>query len=147
MSLATARRDIEKRIQSNWATTPVVFDNQPYAPRAGQAWVRVQIFEEDVNRINIGNPGYHRVVGIIILSIYVPVNTGTQTARQYADTLATLFRDVEFSGIICREAVPSTIGEIILPAGGITGGAIPKESGWYQYDIRVRFQWDGVYSV
>ena len=138
MSLATARRDIESRIAANWATTPVVFDNAPYSPQAGQTWVRVQIFEEDVQRINIGNPGYHRVTGLIIMSIYVPIETGTQTARTYADTLAALFRDVQFNGITCREAVPATIGEITAKG---------SETGWFQYDISVRFYWDGVYSV
>ena len=102
MSLATARRDIETRIQSNWATTPVAFDNAPYRPRAGTPWVRVHIFEEDVNRLNIGTPGYHRVVGLIVMSIYVPVETGTQVARGYADTLAALFRDVVAANLAQR---------------------------------------------
>lgn len=138
MSLATARRDIEKRIANNWATTPLAFDNAPYSPHDGEPWVRCQIFEEDVRRLNIGNPGYHRVVGLIVLSIYVPVSTGTQLARTYADALAELFRDQQFNGILCREVVPATIGEVTVRG---------SESGWYQYDINVRFQWEGVYSV
>lgn len=138
MSFATARRDIEKRLSANWATTPIAFDNAPYTPRDGQAWIRCQIFEEDTRRLNIGGPGHHRVVGLIILSIFVPVNTGTQTSRTYADSLAEIFRDQQFNGILCREAVPAVIGEVNLKG---------SETGWYQYDINVRFQWTGIYSV
>lgn len=138
MGLATARRDIEKRLQDNWALTPIAFDNTVFTPRDGEPWVRLRIFEENVNRINIGSPGYHRLVGLLVVSIFVPVGTGTHTVRGYADTIASIFRDVQFNGITCREAVPRTVGEVTL-AG--------KETGWYQYDVSVRYQWDGVYSA
>lgn len=138
MSFATARRDIEGRLKSNWATTPIAFDNIPYKPRDGVSWIRCQIFEDDVRRLNIGGPGHHRVIGLIVLSIYVPVNSGTQTAREYGDSLAEIFRDQQFNGITCREAVPATIGEVSVKG---------MESGWYQYDINVRFQWVGIHAI
>ncbi len=131
MSFATARRDMEKRLRDNWATTRISYENVAFKHH-GQSHVTMRIFEDSTQRINIGNPGYHRVSGLIIFEIRVPLNTGTQIARNYADTIAEIFRDRQFNGITCREAVPNNIGQ---------------EDGWYRFNLSVRFQWDGRYSV
>ena len=135
MSLATARRDIEKRLNDNWALTRVAYENVPFPiARSDESWVNCRIFEENATRRNVGNPGCHRVLGLIVLSIYVPTSTGTNEARDIADQLAALFRDKQFGGITCQEAVPRNQGEL-------------DGSGWYQYDLSIRFYWDGVYDV
>ena len=133
MSFATARRDIEGRLTANWATTSIAYDNVPFkTPSDSTSWVRLRIFEENVTRLNIGNPGTHRVSGLIVVEIFVPQGRGTQTVRGYADTIAAVFRDQQFSGITCREATPRSVGEY---------------EGWWQYNVSVPFYWDGVYSV
>lgn len=132
MSLATARRDIEKRLADNWATTPIAFDNVNFTPPEDAAWIRLVIQDGDAFRVCVGNPGHHRQTGVIMLRIYVPLNGGTNTARQYADTLAALFRDVQFNGITCREASPINLGEV---------------EGWYAYSINIPYFYDGVYAT
>lgn len=131
MSFATARRDIEGRFMDNWATTRIKYDNINFKPpRGDEYWVQCKIFEDNTNRINIGTPGIHRVSGTIIIELYAPLNDGTQTIRSYADDVAAIFRDAQFNGVQCREAVPTNIGE---------------SDGWYQYMVSVPFFYDGVY--
>jgi len=130
MSFETARRDIEGRFDTNWVTTVKAFDNVDFKPPEGAAWTRIKIFEEDTQRINIGTPGVHRVSGMIVVEIFVPKGTGTATARDYAGQIATIFRDAQFNGVLCREAVPRNVGDY---------------KGWYQFNVVTRFQWDGVY--
>ncbi len=130
MSLATARRDIQNRLNDNWGSLEIAWENVPFEPPA-DGFVEMRITEDNVRRLNIGTPGHHRVTGLIIMMIRVPKNTGTQVVREYADQIGAIFRDQEFNGILCREAVPTNIGE---------------RDGWYRYDVSVRYQWDGIYS-
>ena len=131
MSFSTARRDIENRLSDNWATTPIAWENVPFVPPNDEAWISLSIFEDDVRRITIGNPGTHRVMGIITISINIPESTGTKLARDHADSLAPIFRDKQFNGITCREAK--------LGNGG-------TKDGWYTMVLSVPFYWDGSYA-
>lgn len=130
MSFDTVRRDIEKRVVDNWATTRVAFDNVEFTPKDGEDWIRVQIFDGTANRINIGRVGVHRHPGLLTLQLFVPGKTGTKVLRGYGDTLSTLFRDVQFNGITCRTPSFSYVGE---------------SDGWAQANITVPYYWDGVY--
>jgi len=141
MSLATARRDIEGRLAANWALTRIAYDNVRFPiAKTDETWVNCQIFEESATRLNVGNPGCHRITGLIVLSVYSPKDKGTNTARDYADQLALIFRDRQFSGITCQEAVPRNQGIARSTQAG-------SGTSWYQYDVSVRFFWDGVYDV
>ena len=131
MSFATARRDIEKRLSDNWATTKIGHDNVDFTPPNDDYWVKLRIFEDTANRMNIGTPGVHRVSGTIVVEINGPLNQGTQIIRGYADTIAAIFRDAQFNGITCREAVPANVGEV---------------NGWYRYNVSIAFYYDGRYS-
>lgn len=131
MSFATARRDLEKRMADNWATTEIAYDNVDFTTPEDQSWVAFRIFEEDTNRINVGMPGHHRVTGNIIIEINVPVNTGTHIARGYADDIAGIFREAQFNGITMREAKVTNAGIV---------------NGWYRVDVLIPFYWTGIYS-
>jgi len=131
MSYSTARRDIEKRLQNNWATTEVAYDNVDFdEPKQSDSWIRLRVFEDSSNRINIGKKGVHRQAGTIALEIYIPRNTGTKLIQDHADALAGLFRDAQFNGITCREASLSINGDF---------------NGWYQGTLTIPFHWDGIY--
>jgi hypothetical protein len=131
MSLATARRDIEKRLADNWGTTPIAYDNVQFSPPA-TSWIRLSILDGDAIRKNVGNPGCHRQTGVIMIQIFVTENEGTNVARQYADTLSALYRDVTFNGITCREASPMNIGLV---------------QGWYQFNVSIPYYYDAYYST
>lgn len=131
MSFSTARRDIEKRLNDNWSTTEIAWDNVKFSPVNGTAWVACHIFEDTVNRINIGVPGQHRVTGTVVINIMLPEGGGTDIARQYGDTLAAIFRDAQFSGITFRETTLNNTG---------------INEGWYQFNLVIPFYWDGIYT-
>jgi len=133
MSIATARRDIELRMEANWATTRIAMANMPFTkPASGESWVKIRVFEDRATRTNIGRDAVHRYSGTIAVEIYVPQKTGTGTIRGYADTIAEIFRDQQFNGITCEEAR-------VVPVGDFEG--------WYQMNVTVPFYWDGRYYV
>lgn len=141
MSFDTARRDIEKRLDANWATTRVAYENIRFdTPRTDEPWVQCRIFEDTSNRINVGQPGCHRTSGLIVLSVYVPKNTGTNLARDYASQLAEIFRGRQFNGITCWEATPTNHGIARPPLA-------QEGTSWYQFDVAIRFFWDGYYAT
>ncbi len=130
MSWATVRRDIEKRLEDNWGTTVIAYDNVPFTPPQDAPWVRLRILDEATGRITINRPATHRARGNVVVEIFVLKNTGTQTLRSYADTIAALFRDAQFSGLVFREANLSIQGDF---------------EGWFKGTLLMPFHWDGVY--
>lgn len=131
MSYETSRRDIERRLQNNWATTKVAYDNVPLKEtRQDESWIRLRIFEDSSNRMNIGARGVHQQNGTIAIEIYIPKNTGTKLISDHADVLGELFRDKQFNGITCREASLEMNGDF---------------NGWYQGTLTIPYYWRGVY--
>lgn len=94
---ASERAAIEKRVKDNWSTTPIVFDNVGFRP-ADSNYVSVAILNASANQLEInGASPKHRYTGIISIQIFTDANSGTQTARTYADTIAAIFRNQSFS--------------------------------------------------
>jgi len=132
MSFATARRDIEKRLADNWATTPIAYDNVAFDPPKDLPWVAIRIFEEPTERITIGSRGVHRVRGLVVVYMYTPKETGTATIRGYGDDIAAIYRDQQFSGITFESASIANVGDF---------------EQWYQVNVAIPFYWDGVHTV
>lgn len=134
MSFGTVTRDIEARLVANWATTVIdINTNAPFDPPGYDvAYVKLRILNEDTKRKNIGNPGIHRTRGTIAVQVFTPVNTGTRTGQDYAETIGAIFRDQQFNGITCREAHVTDHGEY---------------EGRWQTNVLVPFYWDARHSV
>jgi len=96
MSFVQDRVDIETRLNSNWSTTAIAWDNVPYVPAPGTPWVKCQILPSDVNALEFGRDTLKAFTGIIDIGIFTPKSSGSATAREYADTLSALFDMVEF---------------------------------------------------
>lgn len=126
MSFEDARNAIESRLASHWTTTPIRFENVPFVETAS-AYVALFILDGEGQQISLGTPALRRWPFVIAIQVFVPQDTGTKTARTYADTLAAIFDRAQFSAgnsgtIRCR--VPS-----IEPAG--------VKDGWYQIAVTV----------
>lgn len=104
MSYAQERIDIESRLNTGWATTPIAWDNVPYVPTPGTAWIRCTILPGNAEALEFGRSPEKEFSGIIDIGIFVPRETGSAIARGYADTLSALFDLVEFGTIDCSEA-------------------------------------------
>jgi len=106
------RTAIEGRLSDNWTATDISWDNVPYTPKTSTPFIRPLIDEVDSYQISMADTPCHRVIGIIHILIMVPTGTGTQTARGYSDTLGDLFRNADFSDILCRSPKTVRVGDI-----------------------------------
>jgi len=93
------RQYIEGRLSDNWSTTDVVYPNVPYTPDEKTSFIQLVISENTGRQVtyNGSNTATHRVEGFIIVLINVPLNTGTNTGRGYADSIAGIFNNAQFS--------------------------------------------------
>ena len=134
MGFAAERLAIEKRLDDNWATTPIAFENVPYDPVTGTAYVALAIVDGPAEQVSLGDgvAALHRSVGTIEIDIYVPIDSGTNTGRTYADSIAAIFRTWSdtTSGVHCRSPNISKIGE---------------DSGWYSFKVTVPFYMDNTF--
>lgn len=93
---------IKARMAANWTTTPIVYQNakNEYDPGANdqQPWVFFEVLGSSSGLRGVGMPGSHVWLyrGFIMAHVFVPVNSGTDTAQQYAVTIGEIFRAKEF---------------------------------------------------
>lgn len=106
------RTAIESRLSANWTTTDISWDNIPYTPLPETPYIRLLINEVDSYQASMAAIPCHRTIGLIHILIMTPVGTGTQTARGYADTLDGIFRNANFSDIICKSPKLVRVGDV-----------------------------------
>ena len=106
------REAIEARLSDNWTSTDISWDNVPYTPEANTAFIRLMIDEVDSRQVSMADTPCHRIFGIIHIPIMVPVGTGTDTAKGYSDALGDIFRNADFSSIICRSPKTVRVGDV-----------------------------------
>jgi hypothetical protein len=106
------RAAIETRFSANWTATDISWDNVAYDPKPEIPFVRLMINEVDSFQVSMSTVPCHRFTGIIHIIILVPIGTGTNTARGYADSAAAIFRNADFSNIQCRSPRIVRIGDI-----------------------------------
>jgi hypothetical protein len=124
-----ARAAIEGRLNTNWSTTSIQWDNVKFTPPDGP-YVRCHIIFGAREKPNLGKDiAIVRNTGTIVLSIFVKQNTGTATMRTYADTLKAIFDTQQFSGITCRE-------------GNVDD--LPETAGWLGTNLWFPFYFDDV---
>jgi len=110
MSYAQERVDIETRLNENWYTTPISWDNVPYTATPGTPWIRCTILPGEVDALEFGRDTVKEHSGIIVINIFTQRDTGSALARTYADTLSTIFDMQEFGTIDCAEAAVQNLG-------------------------------------
>ena len=107
------RQAIEKQFSANWATTDIAWDNVEYTPNAATSFVSIKIEYMNVALASIAASPIHRATGNIIISIMVPMNTGTNTIRGYVDSIVTIFKNKKLSNIVqCLSPYTRRIGDI-----------------------------------
>jgi len=106
------RAAIEAQLSSNWTTTPIAWDNVEYDPTPAASFIRLIVDEVDSTQVSMATTPCHRIVGLIHIMIMVPINTGTNVARGYADTLAGIFRNADFSSVKCQSPRIRRVGDV-----------------------------------
>ena len=106
------REAIEARFSANYTSTAISWDNVPYTPSSETPFVRLLINETDSYQASMATTPCHRFIGLIHVMVMVPVGTGTNTARGYADTVAGIFRNANFSDITCKSPKIIRVGDV-----------------------------------
>lgn len=103
---AGAKAAIRARLDAGWATTRITYQNEqpavPWPPMDGSGvllpWVNLEIIGLGSQPWTFGTTGNRgwRYDGLIYVHVFVPVNSGIETADQYACTIGELFRAAKF---------------------------------------------------
>lgn len=112
---------------------PVAWENLPYTPKQGEAWVRFSVMPERSEQASIGAPGqnYFRYPGIIDVQIFTPKNGGASKALDLADRVIGIFHDIDLCGFYFEPGYKTT-----LPSS--------HDEGWHQTNVTVRYRRDAI---
>ena len=117
---------IMDRTVASWATlSPVAFPNHDFNSTGATAWMRLTIKMGDSVIGELGCDGVGWRSGIVMMSIFVPANTGLRKSMKYAERAEVLYRRKCLNGVIFDEPNTREIG---------------IDSGWYQTMVTVDFQ-------
>ena len=111
------------RLNTNWAVTPIAWDNVPYSPVANQEWVRALLIPVDTENANLGKSTNR--IGMFWLQIFTPLKEGSGRAYELADMLSAIFANQQFSDVVCYAAETTRIGD--------------EGNGWYQVNLKINF--------
>ena len=133
MSYEAERVSAEVAFETGWASaTPIKYQNAPFTDPDGDEFVEFFVLSGPSNIASLGGVNtMHRFIGFVQIDIYVPENTGTDRARELADTAATIFRDTR-------------IDDMLFRASDITNGATPP-AGYYRLTVTVPYQRDEIF--
>jgi hypothetical protein len=133
---ATPATAIRARLEANWHTTPIVFENETFewpheSDATPKAFVALEFPGGSGQQWTIGNPGANawREDGAFLLHVLVPTGSGAKVGRQYADDLAALFRGQSFGGVTCWESGPPRATE-------------PPNGNYFRLTIATRFHYE-----
>ncbi len=101
---------IETRLQSNWADTPIDFDNTPYTPVRGTPFIRLQVEWATTSNISIG--GLQRGEGLVYISVFVPTDGGSRQASVLADKLFTIFSNQQDGNVKYYAPYLQRVGQV-----------------------------------
>jgi len=131
MSFSDERAAIESRFSANWTTTDIKRDGVPFTqPDNDTAWVAITVENASEEETTIGSNARHVFRGNIIVQVFTPPHAGSDLARQYADTIATIWRRQEFSS--------GSSGTIWCRTPGIR--VIGETDGWYQINVVTEYE-------
>lgn len=130
---------IKQRMVDNWTTTPIVFRRKEteYDPESNtnQPWVYFEVVSNGSELRGTGKPGDHIWIyfGLIAAHVFVPVNTGEELARQYADAIGEIFRAQGFYN--------NGNGSIVRTWSPDTDDAEPDDGNWSVITCRIKFEY------
>ncbi len=133
---AEARDAIQGLIVTAWdtvaPTAPLMFDNLDEDPTDGALWGRVTVKHTSGGRANIGPHARFRRTGMVFVQIFVPKNSGTQTADAIGEALVEAMEDAGGIGNLWfRDVAQLDIGT-------------NNETTYFQVNVEASFTFDRV---
>lgn len=128
MSMAAIRSAIEARFKQNFTALPKAFENVPFDKTGVSAFAEISIRPTTSHLTCLGTTSpMYRTHGIIRVNVYGAKGIGPKAVTEHADGVASIFRDAEFSGIVCRTPTIHTVGDV---------------DGWWAVSVIVEFYAD-----
>lgn len=127
VSFVDERVAIEDRLENFWMFTPIAYENISFNQPNNTPWVRLNILN--------GATEYRalqykkRYNGIINVQIFCPIKSGTSIARQYADSVCSIFDSETFETVVCDVASVTIVG---------------ADAKWYQINVDTPYWRDSV---
>jgi hypothetical protein len=92
-------------------------------------WARVNIRPSVTSQTEIGNPVTFRTLGVMIVQLFAPFDTGDRDLLVLADKIVTVFRRVTADGVTYRTPTVLSIG---------------RNKEWWQVNVNCPFQADTI---
>jgi len=133
---------IQQRMQANWAeNVPVSYQNdqppqEPWPPSDGSPFVYFEVLGTKSDIYAAGLPGSQlwRYLGLIHAHVFVPVNSGSALAQQYAREIGDIFRNKQFYNSI----PPNFVWTLSPQTDG--GGPADDVAGYWRVTCTIPFQ-------
>lgn len=134
---------VENLFSVEWGdTTPVKYDNVPFVTPA-TSWVELTIMDGPSKKMSLGaGVQLRRSLGTVFVTVYCPIDLGSKQARQYADQVVDIFRDVQVSGITFHEPSKQRRGESHYPNTGASANTSGSTAKWYQMSVAIPYHYD-----
>lgn len=102
VTITAAREAIYERFLTNFTAVPAAridAANEDFDPPVGQPWVRLSVTHNTATQQSLGGAGQRKFLrfGSFFVSIYVPENTGLQTADTIANSVRQLMEGVSLN--------------------------------------------------
>lgn len=112
-----------QRLNTNWVTTPIAWDNVPYTPQEGQEWIRAALLPTTTENASLASSKKH--FGIYAIQIFTPLNGGSGRGYELADMLSAIFANQQFGDVVCYAPETTRIGD--------------EGNGWYEIVLKINF--------
>jgi hypothetical protein len=131
VTLAAARNAIYDHFFTNFTAIPsarITAENEEFDPPVGQSWVRLAVNHTASVQESLGDVGLRKFsrIGSAFVQIFIPENSGLNSADLLADAVRTVFEGVRLLDNDIR-FYNSTVREI-----GVN-------EGWYQLSVESEF--------
>lgn len=143
---AGAKAAIEARLAANWPTTRIALVNKtpddPWPPKDGDGnllpYVLIEVINTTSSIATFGVPGEQTwaYLGLIHVHVFVPVNTDSDLATQYAVAIGEIFRGQLFYD----DVTPGSYVRTLSPR--LDGGGDGSDDGlWFRITATIPFEY------
>ncbi len=88
---------IEANLKTGWqgssaSAVPVRWPNMPWKQPVLNEWIALKVIPGDGRQASLGSQKLERQLGIVIVQVFTPKNSGTRRAADLADIVGSIFR-------------------------------------------------------
>lgn len=133
MSVETRNKAIYDFFKAGWATEtrtePIAYPNMPHSPPENTPWVRINILETSSENPKIGRD-WKRTLGIVIVQVFVPLNTGDSVKSGICDAVLKILENKK------------TGQYIEFQRGTVTDDGTDRDGAWWQARVIIPFRYE-----